>query len=190
MMITRNVIAGVTLGLTACVPFPTSATAYPIDCAILLCLGGGFPASVECSAAKAEMIRRITPWPIEPPLQLWRCPMGSGSPSFPSGGVSDSVPAEAARYRNQIEVWQLSKHMTNGSGGRDLYLIMSRYTYAPSGEFVRQPVGTKEVPVWLDEEVRHRTGAPLTSEYGRGFRSIAIRFQDYTGTYSTEWVSY
>jgi hypothetical protein len=22
-------------------------------------------------------IRRITPWPIEPPLQIWRCPMGA-----------------------------------------------------------------------------------------------------------------
>ena len=25
--------------------------------------------------ARAEFIRRITPWPIEPPLQIWRCPM-------------------------------------------------------------------------------------------------------------------
>ena len=55
----------------------TPAKAYPIDCAILLCLSGGWPASAECAAAKAEFIRRITPWPIEPPLQIWRCPMGS-----------------------------------------------------------------------------------------------------------------
>ena len=52
------------------------AAAYPIDCAILLCLAGGFPASAECSAAKAVFIRRITPFPIEPPLQIWNCPMG------------------------------------------------------------------------------------------------------------------
>lgn len=54
---------------------PMLAEAYPIDCAILLCLAGGFPSSVPCTQARAEMIRRITPWPIEPPLQLWRCPM-------------------------------------------------------------------------------------------------------------------
>lgn len=53
------------------------ASAYPIDCAILLCLAGGWPSSAECTAARAEFIRRITPWPIEPPLQIWRCPMGA-----------------------------------------------------------------------------------------------------------------
>lgn len=53
------------------------AHAYPIDCAILLCLAGGWPSSAECTAARAKFIRRITPWPIEPPLQIWRCPMGA-----------------------------------------------------------------------------------------------------------------
>lgn len=51
------------------------ANAYPVDCAILLCLSGGWPASAECSHARAVFIERITPWPIEPPLQIWRCPM-------------------------------------------------------------------------------------------------------------------
>jgi len=59
--------------------FAQPATAYPIDCAILLCLAGGWPASVECAQAKAEFIRRITPWPVEPPLQIWRCPMRAAS---------------------------------------------------------------------------------------------------------------
>ena len=52
------------------------AQTYQIDCAILLCLSGGWPASVPCARARAEFIRRITPWPVEPPLQVWRCPMG------------------------------------------------------------------------------------------------------------------
>lgn len=54
-----------------------SAQSYPIDCAILLCLSGGWPTSVPCARARAEFIRRITPWPVEPPLQIWRCPMGA-----------------------------------------------------------------------------------------------------------------
>jgi hypothetical protein len=53
----------------------TPAAAYPADCAILLCLAGGWPASAECAHARAVFIRRITPWPIEPPLQIWNCPM-------------------------------------------------------------------------------------------------------------------
>ena len=56
-------------------PKSSRAQSYPIDCAILLCLSGGWPASVPCSRARAEFIRRITPWPVEPPLQIWRCPM-------------------------------------------------------------------------------------------------------------------
>lgn len=68
---------------------PQRAEAYPIDCAILLCLAGGWPASAECSRARAEFVRRITPWPVEPPLQVWRCPMhttaglGDASPGMP-----------------------------------------------------------------------------------------------------------
>ena len=58
-------------------PSSSKAQTYPIDCAILLCLSGGWPASVTCSRARAEFIRRITPWPVEPPLQIWRCPMGA-----------------------------------------------------------------------------------------------------------------
>lgn len=83
---------------------PAPANAYAIDCAILLCLAGGWPSDPVCSAARAEFIRRITPWPIEPPLQIWRCPMGA-SYTLPSSasplerlykavepGLSDSVP--------------------------------------------------------------------------------------------------
>ena len=61
------------LGLSTATIKP--AAAYPVDCAILLCLAGGWPASAECAHARAVFIRRITPWPIEPPLQIWNCPM-------------------------------------------------------------------------------------------------------------------
>ena len=61
------------LGISTASVMP--AAAYPVDCAILLCLAGGWPASAECSHARAVFIARITPWPIEPPLQIWNCPM-------------------------------------------------------------------------------------------------------------------
>lgn len=71
------------LGCTSAIAlgFTAPAYAYPIDCAIFLCLAGGWPGSPDCNAARAEFIRRITPLPVEPPLQLWRCPMGVNSGS-------------------------------------------------------------------------------------------------------------
>lgn len=63
------------LGLGLSTAAVSRAAAYPVDCAILLCLAGGWPASAECAHARAVFIRRITPWPIEPPLQIWNCPM-------------------------------------------------------------------------------------------------------------------
>lgn len=68
---------GMSALLLTSLPSKATAQTYPIDCAILLCLSGGWPASVPCARARAEFIRRITPWPVEPPLQIWRCPMGA-----------------------------------------------------------------------------------------------------------------
>ena len=72
-------------------PTPARAQTYPIDCAILLCLSGGWPASDPCTRARAEFIRRITPWPVEPPLQIWRCPMAVSFGTFPSSSSANRV---------------------------------------------------------------------------------------------------
>ncbi len=71
----KPILPALLLGVSLSVATVTSAVAYPVDCAILLCLAGGWPASAECAHARAVFIRRITPWPIEPPLQIWNCPM-------------------------------------------------------------------------------------------------------------------
>lgn len=68
------------LGVGLSTAIVTQAAAYPVDCAILLCLAGGWPASAECAHARAVFIARITPWPIEPPLQIWNCPMRASFP--------------------------------------------------------------------------------------------------------------
>lgn len=91
----------IALGATICSTFAMSASraeAYQIDCAILLCLSGGWPSSAECTAARAVFIHRITPWPVEPPLQIWRCPMGNASAS-PTG---ESIPTRFARIVDEL----------------------------------------------------------------------------------------
>ena len=79
-----------TLGNTA-TPQKAVAQTYQIDCAILLCLSGGWPASAPCARARAEFIRRITPWPVEPPLQIWRCPMGVSYQQDKSAGPGPRI---------------------------------------------------------------------------------------------------
>ncbi|WP_341235559.1 hypothetical protein [uncultured Sulfitobacter sp.] len=75
-------VAAIMALATTLLPGHAKAQSYPIDCAILLCLSGGWPTSLPCARARAEFIRRITPWPVEPPLQIWRCPMGASLDHF------------------------------------------------------------------------------------------------------------
>jgi len=72
----RTATAAAVISVSGIAGSTASAEAYNVDCAILLCLAGGWPASAPCAHAKGVFIHRITPWPIEPPLQIWRCPMG------------------------------------------------------------------------------------------------------------------
>jgi hypothetical protein len=130
----KNLVLSATsaLALTGfALPRSASTQTYPIDCAILLCLAGGWPASVPCTLARAEFIRRITPWPIEPPLQIWRCPMGVSYEDVPpvnraaqfldavfkanGDGPNQSFPqADCPPLLGAIEAeW----HLLNGSSG-------------------------------------------------------------------------
>lgn len=73
----RTAAAAAAVTVSSLVSSAEPAPAYQVDCAILLCLSGGWPTSTPCAHARAVFVRRITPWPIEPPLQIWRCPMGA-----------------------------------------------------------------------------------------------------------------
>lgn len=54
-------------------PKPAQAEDYDMDCAVILCLAGGFPTG--CGAAYSYMIKRITGWKPKPPFGF--CAMGS-----------------------------------------------------------------------------------------------------------------
>ena len=56
------------MGVMAVFGAPEKARAYDVDCAIMLCMAGGFPPSAVCARAYRTMIRRITPWPSLPPF--------------------------------------------------------------------------------------------------------------------------
>ena len=63
----RQMMAAI-IGVFGALGAPEKAQAYDIDCAIMLCMAGGFPPSAVCARAYRTMIRRITPWPSLPPF--------------------------------------------------------------------------------------------------------------------------
>ncbi|KIC08831.1 hypothetical protein RA19_18370 [Leisingera sp. ANG-M1] len=142
-MLLRCAVLGVA---TALLP-STAADAYPVDCAILLCLAGGWPASAECSHAKAVFIRRITPWPVEPPLQIWRCPMKAATNQRPA--IAPLARLHEAEFFQELEARGFARLVYQKEGAarslEDMRLAVSAKLAAgadvdisdPAFEFVR-----------------------------------------------------
>ena len=192
------------------------AAAYPVDCAILLCLAGGWPASAECANARAVFIARITPWPVEPPLQIWNCPMRA------------SLNREIAPMERLFEIalWPEGgpRPQSQVESSRELHLAQDRADVDisdPAYDFVRS------IHVFQIEYRRHRNrdgdcntwstireGAygeqgdfawvrstparvPSASAFRPGtscsdywFRGVFVDWTDYEGTYGFEEVRY
>lgn len=128
--------SAIALGITA------PAYAYPIDCAIFLCLAGGWPSSPDCNAARAEFIRRITPLPVEPPLQLWRCPMGaiSGSSNMSPIQHLDAIKSSSANPLPELPgTYGKTPQVVDVTYTRDSWPMLDA-----SDVMKRAPLGTKE----------------------------------------------
>lgn len=187
-----SLAAAMTLGATA-----TESKAYPIDCAILLCLSGGWPASAECSAAKAEVIRRITPTPIEPPLQIWRCPIGTGLSGIPSSGggggeLDFGSPAfDAIRSIRVSDIQRLVQYETDmlDQDGKPICRRFSSIRtgfYNAGGDYRWVPTGASSLPasypaarLFGDED------CPSVYE-----RAVVIEWRDIEGRRDFEAVDY
>lgn len=179
-----KVLGAVVCAATALASAP-EADVYPIDCAILLCLGGGFPASAECAAAKLEMIRRVTPWPIEPPLQLWNCPMtGAGMPPLPIMGA-DGLTPDVRQFRDGIEIYHVNYNASRNSGGVDVSDSTQRGSYDADGNFIWTSRSLPSAPSWVRDAAGYRL-----SEQPLRARGIAVLTRDYNGETQTEWVTY
>lgn len=135
-----SLLSAVALSLGFSFANPRVAEAYPVDCAILLCLAGGWPASAECTHAREVFIRRITPWPIEPPLQIWRCPMHARFPA-PSGPIErlifasiEATPAMDSRFLSQAPDprMMLAEFVTDGSATSDIDISGREFDFVRS----------------------------------------------------------
>lgn len=198
------------------VSLPAPAAAYPVDCAILLCLAGGWPASAECAHARAVFIARITPWPVEPPLQIWNCPMRASI-------RRDKAPMERL-FEIALRDELVLLPQTPGDSPAELYLAQDRADVDisdPAYDFVRS------IHVFQIEYRRHRNRdgdcntwstiregtygeqgdfawarstparVPSASAFRPGtscsdywFRGVFVDWTDYEGTYGFEEVRY
>ena len=152
-LVTKNVAPllvgfGISAGGLLASGTPLQAQPYPIDCAILLCLSGGWPSDPVCSAARAEFIRRATPYPVEPPLQIWNCPMQT----------SYSVPLRTLNIPAILEATFRSAH------NRVL----------PSG--IPQALSAREDPGWreLSLTVSQKADVDISSQEFDFVRSIRV----------------
>ncbi|PKQ10890.1 MAG: hypothetical protein CVT70_17150 [Alphaproteobacteria bacterium HGW-Alphaproteobacteria-1] len=169
----RPLLTAATLAVSLAAP-PASAQGYPIDCAILLCLAGGFPPSAECAAAKAVMIRRITPWPIEPPLQMWRCPLRSASHETTSPATRLAVVLDAHMNDGAAAPLYLAQ-VAEPTEGADIDIS------GPEFDFIRN------LKVWDVRSYSHRRGGE--NDDCRERSTIYKGFYDDQGRYAMTRVS-
>jgi hypothetical protein len=203
------------ISLTATCLQPTRASAYPVDCAILLCLAGAWPASAECAHARAVFIRRITPWPIEPPLQIWNCPMRASirAPTAMERLLDIAFRAESMRPM-----------ASKPDGLSDLLLVQDQADVDisdPAFDFVRsikvfeityqqRRSSDGDCNIWSavyegsygeqGDYIRRRSSAaaiPEASDFSNPpscstywHRSVFVEWRDYEGTYGHEEVHY
>jgi len=203
---------GMVLSMFFALTAPQAAKAYQVDCAILLCLAGGWPASAECAHARAVFIRRITPWPIEPPLQIWRCPMGIADrkpmqsaapesweahdqkvPAFAQvilaqvvdGGADIDISGLEFDFVRSIRVWDV-RYYSHRERGRDddcsESYNMRLGTYGTQGEFSWQRTTPAAAPQWVLPSRRCSS-----SNWRRG---VGVEWEDHVGNHGYEWVAY
>lgn len=192
---------GKVLAVLVSLAAPQAAKAYPVDCAILLCLAGGWPASAECTHARAVFIRRITPWPIEPPLQIWRCPMGisMNAPMQSRPGLAQVFVAQASvgggadidisgiefDFVRSIRVWDV-RYYSHRRRGRDEgcseQIYMRLGSYGEQGEFGWQYTSPERAPSWVLPSLQCSS-----SNWRRG---VGVEWEDHEGNHGYEWVAY
>lgn len=173
---------------------PGPAAAYPVDCAILLCLAGGWPAHPVCQHARAVFVARATPFPVEPPLQIWRCPMGGAAAGAAVAAGSASTGADidisdpAFDPVRSIRVYHVRYRQRSSSEGQECSRSdgSRRGTYGPQGEFAWEDMSAGAVP-----------SGPGRSSFSRpancrnySYRGVVVAWTDEEGERSYEEMRY
>jgi len=211
--------AMIAIGFTPLAVKPAAGQGYQIDCAILLCLAGGWPASVPCARARAEFIRRITPWPVEPPLQIWRCPMRAAletpHPVARLYGLAGFNPRPEASPAREMETLHLSQAVGRGADidvsgpafafirAIDVFDAYLSQGVVGEGEQCRRTARIRLGSYDCTRQFRWRIASPgelppaFQGDEGFGAtcpsiraRAVFVDWEDHEGTYGSEQVNY
>jgi len=183
------------IGLLAVLGTPQKARAYDIDCAIMLCMAGGFPPSAVCARAYRTMIRRITPWPSLPPFGICTyasVPVSLGGPGG-EGELDTSLPEYEWLNRTHV-IWFTGRSYEPRDDPRQWdWSIRSCDRENRTCRYIQRVYGS-HVP-WPETFVSEG-GQAISMPLGRGFgnfyaREIMVEYGDYEGTMGhSEWFSY
>ena len=173
----------------------TPAKAYDMDCAIMLCMAGGFPPSAVCSAAYAEMIRRITPWPSLPPFGVCTyaaVPVALGGPGG-TQALDISAPDYAWLHRTRVIWWRGWSYLTRDDQRRWGWAIRSCDHENRTCRTIEHVTGSETPwPGSFMTENGQRAPTPGTPGHGRtARRAVMMEYGDYDGALdNTDWVAY
>ncbi len=190
-----KVILALTIVVFTGLGLPQKARAYDIDCAIMLCMAGGFPPSAVCARAYRTMIRRITPWPSRPPFGICTyaaVPIALGGP----GGTDDldtTIPDYEWLNRTHV-IWFYGRSYTPRDDPRQWdWSIRSSDRENRTCRYIQRVHGSYQP--WPETFIAE-SGQVILMPTGRGYgryyaRSIMVEYGDFEGNMDhSDWFDY
>jgi hypothetical protein len=191
----KRLILSAFFGVLTTLSSPQKAQAYDIDCAIMLCMAGGFPPSAVCARAYRTMIRRITPWPSRPPFGICTfaaVPVELGGPGG-EGEVDTNLPEYEWLNRTHV-IWFTGRSYTPRDDPRQWdWSIRSCDRENRTCRYIARVYGSR---IRWPSSFVSESGQTILLPVGRGFgnfysRDIMVEFGDYEGNMGhSDWFSY
>jgi len=171
------------------------AHAYDIDCAIMLCMAGGFPSNAVCARAYSTMIRRITPWPSLPPFGVCtfaHVPVELGGPG--GEGELDTNLSEYNWLDRVHVIWFIGKSYERGNDPRKWdWSIRSCDRENQICYYTQRVYGSHTPwPTTFFSESGQEIALPVAGSFKNlHTRSVMVEYGDYEGTMGhSEWLPY
>ena len=171
------------------------ARAYDIDCAIMLCMAGGFPPSAVCARAYSTMIRRIMPWPSRPPFGICTfaaVPVALGGPGG-EGSVDTSLPDYEWLNRTHV-IWFEGRSYKSDDEPRDWsWSVRSCDRENNACHYIHRVRGSRRPwPEAFTSQSGQVIAFPAVSIYVSHLaRAIMVEYGDYDGHLGhSEWFTY